>query len=551
MWTRVTPMKKTDKKVSLKDAVAAIAKMSASDLQAKIECAKTVAELLPYLATKLWRDDCEKGKHEKGDPDAPPIPSETLLAEFLLDCPKDVIEKTRKYIEAAARSEPNRKPEPLVEWPYSGSNTPRSGVYQACLQLAYERVEKDSLEAAARCIQWAWLQELPVWSATPLLIPVARRTEEYRRKLLANKKADGGHGVGTVVVNERLTKRRTGKLPAYTEQHRADIFAVRDSAISAPDPDWLQWPGAWKALVPLVREWQAAQPPRVRVVAHGKRGILPSKLAMFDGSNGDSRSRLFSPARHFIDDTTDMLPGFEMEGMQTPALPLTLYLLGVSNKDSPGVPAPLALRLFVEAILATPLDARGGKTALHNLTARELAQRLWPLRPPRPNEFLAALYKAALALDSPDARIPWEGGLLRAVTMTNAPMHPDDEVRLVVDLPPGMEKGPQVSDMLRIYGVKSGKKYNAMLNLAYWWHEPGRTLAQVKRGRGKKLWVRVNDPKRYRKLNDAELVNLVFPMSSQQSQRYLLSEARKVVKQLEADGELRIVDDKLLPPLNM
>ena len=275
--------------------------------------------------------------------------------------------------------------------------------------------------------------------------------------------------------------------------------------------------------------------------------IIPARLAMFDGVEGNSRSHLFSPAMHAVtrgDGRQQFLPGFEHD-VRTPALPLALYELGV-NRTSPGPGAPVALRLIVEGVLAAPLDHRD-EPLFFDIPAATLVKRLWPGRPRRPNEWLPILHEAADVLASPQARIPWPGGLRHAVLMTNVPVHRGDEARFVIDLPPGAKHGPQVSPRLHLYGPQRGKHYRALLNLAYWWHEPGRTLVPADGG---PHWLRVNDPRRYRKPDDAELVNLVFPTAARGEFRKLRHEALRVLADLRDDGELRELNGKPLPPIS-
>ena len=277
--------------------------------------------------------------------------------------------------------------------------------------------------------------------------------------------------------------------------------------------------------------------------------IIPARIAMFDGVEGDSRSRLFSPAMHAVmggDGRQQFLPGFEHD-VRTPALPLALYELGV-NHTSPGPGAPVALRLFVESILAAPYHERDiDQPVSFDVPMRALVKRLWPNRRRKRNEWLPVIADARDVLASRDAGIPWPGGVRWAVTMTNLPIDIADDVRLVVDLPPGAKDGPQVSSRLHLYGPQRGKHYRALLNLAYWWHEPGRTLVPADGG---PHWLRVNDPHRYRKPNDAELVNLVFPTPARRQFRKLRHEAQRVLADLRDDGELREVDGKLLPPIS-
>ena len=251
----------------------------------------------------------------------------------------------------------------------------------------------------------------------------------------------------------------------------------------------------------------------------------------------------FSPAAHAPPDGQGFLPGFGEE-VVTPALPLVLYELGVNDPQNPGAGAPVALRIFVESILAMPL---GQQCAELSIPARTMIARLYPHRPPTAKEWDAAIETARAALASPEAGIQWNGKRQWAVWLHTIPTTLDGDIGIRVNLPEGSDTGPQVSKRLHLYGPKQGRHYRALLNLAYWWHEPGRTL--IPAGKGKSHWLQVDDPKRYRKLSDAEIVNIVFPKSASKRRRNLLSRAARTIADLRDDGELRIVAGKLLPPL--
>ena len=292
-------------------------------------------------------------------------------------------------------------------------------------------------------------------------------------------------------------------------------------------------------LAPIVEAWQALPRKVAANLAGDRRRIIPAKLAMFEDAD-DRRAALFSPAAHVGDQ--GVLPGFE-DPVRTPALPLALYDLGI-NRDSPGPGAPIALRLFVEAILATPIAARGAGPTFVEVPLRVLLNRLWPHRHQRRSEWLPKLKEAEAALASDAAAIPWEGGSRKAVLINNFPLDLDDKVRLIVDLPPGAANGPQVSNRLHLYGPASGPAYRALLNFSYWWHEPGVTLVPAAKGH----WLQVDDPKRYRRPTDEEIVNLVFPRTAYRRRRAIKSRAEKVLAMLVRDGELRMVDGKPMPP---
>ena len=284
--------------------------------------------------------------------------------------------------------------------------------------------------------------------------------------------------------------------------------------------------------------------------------ILPARLAMVD--HADRRAgRLFTPAAHAVERGGEglKLPGFGLERTRiTPALPLALYDLGGGPSMERGHGAPLALRLWVESILAVGLTDRANPwPTVLEIPLRDLLRKLYPsARRPRPNEYWPRLMQAVEILDS--TRIPWEdpetgkGGLQRIVNVSSIPRGPgklDDAVRVIVDLPPGSGSGPVVSPNLARYGVQSAPLYRGLLNLAYLWFDPGRTRFPV---RGGKHWLQVEDPERYPTITDDLLIELFYPTSSQKARRNLASRARKDLGRLVKDAEARIVKGRLMPP---
>ena len=317
-------------------------------------------------------------------------------------------------------------------------------------------------------------------------------------------------------------------------------------------------------LGPLLRAWHSR--PRPATLSTRTTGrIFPAKLAM--APRTDRRAgNLFSHAAHAGEREGAgplVLPGFQTD-RTAPALPLQLYDLGlgaVHAEKSTG--APLALRIFVESILAVSRqDRRGEGPVVISMTLRDLLNRLYPgPRRPKPREYWPRLMKASETLDSTEARIPWydpdigRGGLRRVVSLVDIPRGLgalDDLVSIVVDLPPGSENGPQVSDNLGLWGLRHRREYRTLLNLPYWWHIPGQTVHPVGRradGKGRH-WQQPAAAAYYPTMSDAELVDIVFPTSRRTKVGNLLGEARQVLKNLERAGELRIIEDKILPPLN-
>ena len=311
-------------------------------------------------------------------------------------------------------------------------------------------------------------------------------------------------------------------------------------------------------LAPIIFEWLESQPQVVEPEQRPYR-ILPSKLAQVPP--GDRRAlKLFASAAHSPDGRR-VLPGFgTWVDPATPALPLALYDLGVGAGKTAGKgAAPLALRMFVEAVLSAPAtESRDGNPLVFYLTLEELVRRLWP-RPdgsrPSPAQFWPRMVKAVAALDSPEARVPWynpetgSGGTRRVVIygdITRGPLHLDDLVQVMVNLPPGSHVGPMVGPNLGYWGMKSVPVYKLYLNLAYRLFEPGRTHIPVGKGR-RWHWVLVDDHRRFERLPDAELVRLAFPTSTNRSRRNLVPEAQAALKALVDRGDFRMVKGRVMP----
>ena len=289
--------------------------------------------------------------------------------------------------------------------------------------------------------------------------------------------------------------------------------------------------------------------------------IMPASIAMVSPghSRGDRMLGLFKHAAHYNGQL--VLPNFDTldRGIEGPALPLALYQLGNANPQRGGGPgAPLALRLFVESVLATPLHTRPpGQPIAINLTLRELLDRLYPGQRPSPARYWPRLMHAAEVLDN--TRIPWidpetgKGGRRHVVSVGDIPRGPsalDDNVQLIVNLPPGSGPGPQVSPHLHRWGAKSASAYNGLLNLAYRWWDPGITRVPVKpkNPRHKPGWAQVyKDPERYPELTDNDVVAITRPLSANKQRRHLVAKGWETLQELERAGELRIEGRRVMP----
>jgi len=335
------------------------------------------------------------------------------------------------------------------------------------------------------------------------------------------------------------------------------------------------WQVLWKAgknrpspLVALVEVWQQDQARPVAYDDGAERDrILPTRLAMIDPA--DPRAgKLFLPAgRPGPKDEGGrqlVLMGFE-KPRKTAALPLALYHLGIGDRaaGARGVGAPLALRMFVEIVLAVGYDDRlPGDRVRVSATTRDLMRRFWPAARWLDARNFDRLLAAALVMDSPDVRVPVPdpvakgvNRMWRVVGLQGYPdrFDPDAEWNFTVDLPAGAGAGPAMPDALNAWGARSAAAYNLLINLAYEWHRPGRLVRPVGKGK-RRHWNQVQDPGRYPDYSDEDLIDLCYPVRPENRRRAnVLADAQKAVEGLAAAGGLRIesgrrsVNRKLLP----
>ena len=282
------------------------------------------------------------------------------------------------------------------------------------------------------------------------------QTSEPRLFLVGTAAAMVIDAKGVLTVQEAQNKGR----PVI--QVKGGLLGVRlvGSDIETAHADWLALPKDQRPkhpLVPVVQAW-FQRPTPVNRNARTDR-MIPVRLGMAEPTHPRA-GKLLTPALHAAPDGQGMLPGFgEHINIPTPALPLAPYDLGIGpDVEGRWRGAPLALRLWIEAVLLVPLDAwRLDSPVVMQVTLRELLGRLYPGRRPSPAEYWPRLMAAVKTLESPEARIPWgdtatgKGGLRRVVNVSKIPRGPwalDDDVRIVVDLPPGAEDGPIVSPKL-------------------------------------------------------------------------------------------------------
>lgn len=232
---------------------------------------------------------------------------------------------------------------------------------------------------------------------------------------------------------------------------------------------------AWQVLAPVPARWDGRDHP-----------VLPGPLATVryeHRSEGDQAHLPFdwdALGAVPVGDPDDQawLPGLapEPSGL-VPSLPLILWDAAGGMSLARGRGAPLALRLWVEAMLAVPNGKRHWRATRVTCTLRDLVEGLWPNGSYRRSKDLPKLVHALRIVDQ--ARIPWDDGrsLWRTVSLTSVPRDMralDTPIVFDVSLPPGSGQGPLIHrPTLRRYGVESAPAYRAYLSLCWYWDHYG------------------------------------------------------------------------------
>ena len=231
----------------------------------------------------------------------------------------------------------------------------------------------------------------------------------------------------------------------------------------------------------LTAAWQKTQPLHVKQ-DQNNNAIMPQTFAIVhdihlaEGALFAELPASTRPGFSLTNSQEDLfadLPGFEPRGTgAVPSLPLVLFDAAGGESMARGRGAPLALRLWVEAILSVPIGSRSGPRPVRlEISLRDLILALWPNGWTGPGRDGPKLRRALLAVHN--ARIPWENGTWAAVVVRNTPdmRNLASPLVLEVSLPPGSEAGPMVyRPMLRKYGVQSAAAFRLTLTSAYLWN---------------------------------------------------------------------------------
>ena len=302
-----------------------------------------------------------------------------------------------------------------------------------------------------------------------------------------------------------------------------------------------------------------AAPKVVTPCTRPTRRIIPAKVLRGGGPDAPRQEALFplegvAPKRG----ETAILPGFRVEGPHPSPL-MEVWRLGRVRQKKVSHVVPIEQRIFVEGLLAVPQeDRREGGLVEYSMSLGQFLDRIYPNRRPSRSAYMPAIEKAAEQLDQfrvelYDERTGLWGRhrIIDIVVLPTWTRRPDeDEIRIMVKLPPGSHVGPQVSDQLRYWAVTSRACWNALIGLPFMWGVPGKTLVQPKPG----YWARSKEKSRYPVLSPEEIVQVVFPVNEnrQPVRQVLLPRALEHLRRLQREGELVLEGCrdgwKILPP---
>ena len=333
-------------------------------------------------------------------------------------------------------------------------------------------------------------------------------------------------------------------------------MALQSAGQEAPNP-----------VAPLIQEWLKKV---ITLSSRTTRRSIPQIVFQpswalqgksVDGGPGSAPAAEGSPALALRPTSR---PGIKGKGLQTsPMLEMMeLWELGGGGHQG-GKPALVSQRVFVAAYVDMPWKARKSEgERFYRLSLKKFLEWIWPAnKRMSPSEYLPQIERAAADLDgfrplffNPETKRWGRQRLVDFQTLPTGRCKPEnDEVAIRVYVPPGSDRGPQVSDRLSYWGSKSTPRWRGLLNLAFIWNQPGRTIVPAK-GTGKRRWLRSLHPERYPVLSNLDLVRVFFTTSQnrQPIRKTQLPRALRHVRALQDDGQLIAIgtDDRyqLLPP---
>ncbi len=281
--------------------------------------------------------------------------------------------------------------------------------------------------------------------------------------------------------------------------------------------------------------------------------IMPRAVAHVETNAEHYYLARFGSAVHREPDG-QLLMGFATEGERGPTLPANVWAMGLAAAERRGAVVPLALRIWVAAILHTPLVARHGHypVELTDLTLRRfLAWVYTSKKVPKPVRYWPRIMAARDVINATELPFEWRGNLWArpVVTLATPLTRPslDDPWPVTVHLPPSDGTGPAIDfTRLQYWSVRNAACYRAMINLAYRWHIEGKRLMPAA---STKHWLQIRDPKRYDRITDAAADALCYPPGTGAKRRdQRIADAYTALEELVKEGDAVTVDGRLLPP---
>ena len=305
-------------------------------------------------------------------------------------------------------------------------------------------------------------------------------------------------------------------------------------------------------LAPIVDAWQQRSSEPVNAVDKSNL-IMPRSAAHVEPTSSGYYLARFGSAVH-REPNGQLLIGFATEGERGPTLPANVWTMGLAAAEKRGAVVPLALRIWVAAILHTPLRARHGRfpVELQNLTLRKFLAWVYTSKAsPKPIRYWAPLMAAREVINSTELPFEWRGNLWSrpVVTLATPLTRPalDDPWPVTVHLPPGDGTGPAINfARLQYWSVRNAACYRALINLAYRWHIEGKRLMPANGGNH---WLQIRDPNRYDCITDADAEAICYPPSIGAKRRdQRIADAHTALEELVKAGDAVAVDGRLLPP---
>ena len=265
----------------------------------------------------------------------------------------------------------------------------------------------------------------------------------------------------------------------------------------------------------------------------------------------DRRKGRFAEARWVPAGSDQCLPGYSEtcpDGPVMPAVPIALY--GLRQDKQHG--APLAARIFVDAVLAVPLEHwPSGPVLLPPMSLGEFLGRLYPNpRTWQRGKDLDALLRAFEQLEDPQTRMPCldpatgEWTPRQVVWAVHLPEsgHRDDTVQMGVYLPSGTQEGAILDRPAALQaGTKSMAAWSLVFSLAAHWHQPG-----VLRIPGNGGFRQTHKIGRYPEITDSQLIAMAFPYAD--TSGHAPERARKALRYLEDIGYAKVTPKRRIMP---